>query len=89
MRETKSDQWHRIQSDEAAAVDAQQEAAGGSHSPVRGPGPYGDHGTNRVVDEAVTAERERCAALAESWAAGQAAEGRDLLLRLAAAIRQP
>lgn len=53
-----------------------------------GPGPYGDHATNANVEAAVAAERERCAALAESWAQAEQGDARNLLLRLAGALRE-
>lgn len=83
--------WERSQTDEAAALREQQRNAGGTHSPVKGPGPYGDHGTNIAAETAVGQERERCARLAEHWARQHpdASAGLEqILLDLAAAIRR-
>jgi hypothetical protein len=80
--------WHRIQTDEAAALKSQQSAAGSTHRPVLGPGPHGDHGTNIAVESGVAEERERCARLAEAISQTQATETRQVLLGLAAAIRR-
>ncbi|HZY18437.1 MAG TPA: hypothetical protein VFE82_08140 [Ramlibacter sp.] len=82
-------EWSRILGDESAALQAQQATAGSSHAPVLGPPPYGDHGINMLVEAAVRAERDRCAALADTHAAAQAADpqAQALLLELGAAIR--
>ncbi|MGZ5179145.1 MAG: hypothetical protein ACXWC6_03460 [Ramlibacter sp.] len=81
-------QWQRIQDDESAALQAQQATAGGTHAPVLGPPPYGDHGVNILVESAVRAERERCAALVEAFSGAlQDGDTRALLGRLAQAVR--
>jgi hypothetical protein len=81
------EEWIRIQDDEKSALRKQQVTAGSSHAPVLGPGPHGDHGTNMTVEAAVSEERERCAALVESCAAGQQGEVRAAFRQLASAIR--
>jgi hypothetical protein len=85
--ETAREEWSRIQGDEDAALRKQQKAAGSSHSPVVGPGPHGDHGTNMAVEAAIAGERERCASLVELWAANQPAAFGILLRRLANSMR--
>jgi len=81
-------EWQRIQNDESAARQAQQATAGLTHGPVLGPPPYGDHGVNMLVESSVRAERERCAAMAEAFAASvQDGDARALLARLAQALR--
>lgn len=67
MPDSKRPQWEQHHLDEAAARQAQQDSAGGAHSPVIGPPPYGDNAINALVRDAVLAERERCARLASSW----------------------
>ena len=67
MPDTERPQWEQHNLDEAVARQAQQESAGGTHSPVIGPPPYGDDAINALVRDAVLAERERCARSASSW----------------------
>jgi hypothetical protein len=67
MPDTERPQWEQHNLDEALARQAQQDSAGGTHSPVTGPAPYGDDAINALVRRAVLAERERCARLASSW----------------------
>ena len=85
--ETDREEWSRIQGDEDAALRKQQEAAGPLHTPVLGPGPHGNHGTNIAVETSVALERERCAKLVELWSENQPADVQRLLRRLASAIR--
>lgn len=56
-------QWARHQLDEAAALAAQQTAAGQGHSPMGAPLPF----SADDMDAVTRAERARCAALAEAW----------------------
>jgi len=69
MPDTKRPQWEQHNLDEAVARQVQQDSAGGTHSPVIGPPPYGDDAINALVRDAVLAERERCARSASSWPA--------------------
>jgi flagellar biosynthesis/type III secretory pathway M-ring protein FliF/YscJ len=84
---TDREEWSRIQSDEDAAQRKQQMAAGPSHSPVLGPGPHGDHGTNIAVEAATERERERCAQLIEVWSQDQPEEVARILRSLAGRMR--
>lgn len=56
--------WAEHRRDEAVARQAQQRSAGDTHSPLPGPLPYSEDD----LDQAVRAERERCAAVADGWA---------------------
>jgi hypothetical protein len=60
-------QWAEHIRDEARALDVQQHAAGGTHSPVEGPTPYSAEQLAQAVASAVAAERQRCAEVADSW----------------------
>ncbi|GAB3655038.1 hypothetical protein [Ramlibacter alkalitolerans] len=60
-------QWAEHIEDEARALEAQQHAAGGTHTPVEGPLPYSADQLAAAVADAVAAERERCAAIADRW----------------------
>lgn len=57
------------QRDEARAIALQQASAGDTHSPVERPQPYSQDNMDEAVRLAVSRERERCAALADSFAA--------------------
>lgn len=63
------DQWADHLRDEAAAREAEQAAAGGSHEPVQGPLPYSADDLEDAIAAQVRQERERCAAIAERWCA--------------------
>ena len=58
------EQWAEHLRDEQTARDTQQVSAGGTHSPVIGPLPH----SVSDLEAAVLAERERCAAIADTWA---------------------
>ena len=60
-------QWAEHMDDEARALQVQQQAAGGTHSPVEGPLPHSENDLTDAVAAAVLAERQRCARLADSW----------------------
>lgn len=60
-------QWADHIRDESDARRLQQAAAGGTHSPVVGPLPYTEDQLALAIAEAVAAERERCAGIADSW----------------------
>lgn len=62
-------QWADHMNEEAQAREAQQQAAGRSHSPVEGPLPYSANDLDEAVAAAVDTERQRCARIAESWSA--------------------
>ena len=62
-------QWAEHIKDEAKALEVQQQAAGGTHSPVEGPLPYSADDLAVAVAAAVTAERQRCAEIADGWSA--------------------
>jgi hypothetical protein len=57
------------QRDEARAIALQQASAGDTHRPVERPQPYGQEHMDEAVRLAVAKERERCAALADAFAA--------------------
>ena len=79
--------WRRHSEDEATARAAQQESAGQGHQPVAGPPPYGNEQVNLMAAEIVRRERERCAALVETWPVAPGAGGAELLREIAAGIR--
>jgi hypothetical protein len=56
--------------DEAEQLQAQQASAGEGHSPVGGPLPFSANDLDGAVAQAVRAECEACAAVAEAWATG-------------------
>jgi hypothetical protein len=60
-------QWAEHIEDEAKALEAQQHSAGGTHTPLEGPLPYSADQLTAAVAEAVAAERQRCAELADRW----------------------
>lgn len=62
-------EWASHQRDEARAIALQQASAGDTHSPVERPQPYSHDNMEEAVRLAVSGERERCAALADSFAA--------------------
>lgn len=64
-------QWAEHLKDEAVELQAQQESAGSTHSPLAGPLPHsaGD------LDTAIQAERERCVRIAEGWASEDVLRG--------------
>jgi hypothetical protein len=57
-------QWADHLRDEADARQAQQRSAGATHEPLQGPLPF----SADDLEQAVRAERERCAAIADRWA---------------------
>ena len=57
-------QWADHLRDEADARQAQQRSAGATHEPLAGPQPFSADN----LEQAVGAERDRCAAIAEGWA---------------------
>jgi hypothetical protein len=61
------DQWAEHLRDEAVAHEAQQVAAGASHTPAAGPLPFSADDMEEAVTAAVQRERERCAAIADHW----------------------
>lgn len=63
------DQWAAHIADESRALELQQRAAGGTHSPAEGPLPHTTEELESSVAAAVAAERQRCAEIADSWAA--------------------
>lgn len=60
---TQRAQWAEHLKDEAVELQAQQRAAGSTHSPVEGPLPH----SADALESAVRAERERCCAIASRW----------------------
>lgn len=60
-------QWAEHIADEAEALQRQQRAAGGTHSPVEGPLPYTAAELETAVAAAVATERQRCAGIADAW----------------------
>lgn len=60
-------QWAEHMDDEAKALQWQQRAAGGTHSPVEGPLPHSENDLAQAVAAAVHAERQRCAGIADRW----------------------
>jgi hypothetical protein len=88
----KSDEWQRHAADEAVAIEAQQADAGPTHSPIKGPPPFGDQETNQIVSGALGRQRELCAELLEG-AIARATERQSTaipleeLAQLAAAMR--
>jgi hypothetical protein len=60
-------QWAQHIEDEARALEMQQHAAGGSHTPVAGPLPFSADELAVAVANAVAEERRRCAEVAERW----------------------
>jgi hypothetical protein len=61
-------QWADHIRDEAKALELQQHAAGDTHSPMEGPLPHSADQLAAAVATAVSAERQRCAEIADSWA---------------------
>lgn len=61
------DRWASHIEDERQAVDLQQAAAGDTHRPAEGPLPYTHDNLADAVTQAVLSERERCAAVVQSW----------------------
>lgn len=61
------EQWAAHIADEGRALDLQQRAAGGTHSPAEGPLPHTADELESAVAAAVAAERQRCAEIADSW----------------------
>lgn len=95
-------EWAEHLKDEADAIAVQQASAGGTHQPVGGPLPFSQDDVGAAVLLAVRAERERCAALAASFAdpailaealpaAGEAqrSAAASVALRIAARLRVP
>jgi hypothetical protein len=62
------EQWAEHLNDEASARRDQQAAAGPSHRPLEGPLPFSAENLERATKAAVSAERERCAGLADGAA---------------------
>jgi hypothetical protein len=62
-------QWAEHMKDEAKALEKQQQAAGGTHSPMEGPLPHSADDLAVAVAAAVAAERKRCAEIAGRWSA--------------------
>ena len=62
-------QWAEHIKDEAKALHEQQQAAGDTHSPLEGPLPHTADDLAAAVAAAVTAERQRCAEIADRWSA--------------------
>jgi hypothetical protein len=60
-------QWAEHMGDEARALEVQQQAAGVTHSPLERPLPHSKDDLVGAVADAVRAERERCAGIADSW----------------------
>lgn len=60
-------QWAEHIKDEVDAIARQQQTAGVTHTPLERPHPYTADELAVAVGQAVAAERERCARLAESW----------------------
>lgn len=60
-------QWAEHIADESRALQIQQQAAGGTHSPLEGPLPYTGEQLEAAVAAAVASERQRCAELADAW----------------------
>lgn len=60
-------QWAEHIKDEAKALQEQQDAAGDTHSPMEGPLPHSADDLAAAVATAITAERQRCADVAEGW----------------------
>jgi len=61
-------QWADHLKDEAAALQAQQDSAGGTHVPQAGPLPHSADDLDQSRREARAAERDRCADIADEWA---------------------
>lgn len=62
-------QWAEHIADEGRARELQQRAAGGTHTPTEGPLPFTASELEAAVAAAVSAERGRCAAIADTWCA--------------------
>lgn len=62
-------QWAEHMKDEARALEVQQTAAGETHAPVEGPQPYSADELAAAIAAAVSAERQRCADIADAWSA--------------------
>jgi hypothetical protein len=60
-------QWAEHMRDEARELEVQQHSAGGTHTPVEGPLPFSADQLAAAVANAVAAERQRCAEIAERW----------------------
>lgn len=60
-------QWAAHIADEGRALEAQQRAAGATHSPTEGPLPHTASELESAVALAVAAERQRCAEIADTW----------------------
>jgi hypothetical protein len=61
-------EWAAHLRDEARAIAKQQLSAGATHEPVAGPLPHSADALTTAASVAERAERERCAALAASFA---------------------
>lgn len=61
-------QWADHLKDEAAALQAQQDSAGGTHVPQAGPLPHSADDLDQSRRDARAAERDRCADIAQEWA---------------------
>jgi hypothetical protein len=95
-------EWAAHLRDEARAIAKQQLSAGATHEPVEGPLPHSEDALTAAAGVAERAERERCAALAASFANEAvllrelpwgSAEQRDaaaaIARRIAAVLREP
>lgn len=61
------EQWAAHIAEEGRALELQQRAAGGTHSPTERPLPHSVDELESAVAAAVAAERQRCAEIADSW----------------------
>jgi hypothetical protein len=61
-------EWAEHLQDEARAIAAQQVTAGQTHRPEQKPLPFSENDVSDAVRVAVLAERQRCAAVAASFA---------------------
>ena len=95
-------EWAAHLRDEARAIAQQQLSAGTTHEPMAGPLPHSEDALAAAGVAAGLAERERCAALAASFAEeavllrelpGASREQREaaaaMALRISAALQQP
>lgn len=94
MSEEDEKRWQRHMKDESVAISAQQETAGDTHSPLKGPGLHGDFALNAVAkssaDETLRECMQRLGQLvAESRARGERAVAIDDLQALIDASRNP